>query len=767
MSSRTLGFHALCVAGFLAASSALAQDTTPPSVSLITPNGGAWLGGGTNSVRWTATDNVQVTRIDLDYRTVRDDHWIPIARYLSNTVPLFTWYTHHTPTDSAWVRVTAYDAAGNTAEDTNENPLAILPRFGVVRSSLRDFEMPGTPAFGTDEVNGSSGCMPCHGGYDEDAEPGHAWKGTMMGHATRDPLFLASLAIAEQDVPSSGDFCLRCHTPGGWLAGRCNPTDGLLLQPIDRESVSCEICHGLVDPNYVEGTSPPEDFLILEQLRDVPTDHSNGQFVMDPEPRRRGPYPEGSPAHAWIASSFFRSSDFCGTCHDVSNPLYDRVSGNDYTLGPLDEQATSLHSEDILPLERTYSEWKHSQFAIGEGVFAPEFAGNKPDGFVSTCQDCHMADVAGKGAIIGPERQDLGFHDMMGGSSWMPGVLAALYPEDVDADAAADAADRAKSMLERAALLTLDVADVDTAKIATVTVTNQTGHKLPTGFPEGRRMWIHLVAEDAGGNVIYESGAYDASTGILTEDADIRLYEGKMGVSHSLAAELSLVAGPTFHFALNDTMYKDNRIPPLGFTNANFDLFGAQPVDSDPAQPVPRYPDGQNWDVATYVLPANAADVRATLRYQSLSKEHVDFLVAENHTNSAGLVLQGAWLDHGKAAPFAMVADTVSGDPASVDPDAESDLARGRLSLFPETNPFHDVVHLRLDLPRPMATNWSVFDAGGRRLDGVDLGTLSAGPHRLEWSGRDRFGNDAGAGVFWVRVRAGSEELVEQIVRVR
>ena len=28
---------------------------------------------------------------------------------------------------------------------------------------------------------------------------------------------------------------------------------------------------------------------------------------------------------------------------------------------------------------------------------APEFAGNKPSGIVSTCQDCHMRDVLGKG----------------------------------------------------------------------------------------------------------------------------------------------------------------------------------------------------------------------------------------------------------------------------------------------------------------------------------------------------------------------------------
>ena len=757
---RTLG-----AIGLLIASSAHAVDTTPPQVTLIQPAGGTLLGASINSVRWNATDDVQVTRVDLHYKTKTDNDWIPIARYLSNNFPVFSWYVHNTPSDSAWVRVTAYDAAGNTGTDTNDNKFSILPRFGLLTSTLRDFEMPGTPAFGVDDIDAVSACTACHADYDSDAEPGHPWRGTMMGHAVRDPLFLASLAIADHDLPSSGDFCLRCHTPGGWLAGRCNPTDGKLLLDVDFESVSCTVCHAMVDPNYVEGVSPPEDLLVLEQLSSVPTDHSNGQFVIDPEPRRRGPYPEGSPAHPWLQSSFFWSSDFCGTCHDVSNPLYDRVGPKDYELGPLDQKAASLHSNDILPLERTYSEWKASEYAIGDGVFAPIFAGNKPDGFVSTCQDCHMADVAGKGAIIGPDRQDLGFHDMMGGSTWMPVTLAALYPGEVDAVALADASDRAKSMLERAALLTLDVADMDSLKLATVTVTNQTGHKLPTGFPEGRRMWIHLIARDALGQVVYESGAYNVAGNLILDD-DIRVYEGKMGISHSFAPVVGMEPGPTFHFALNDTIYKDNRIPPLGFTNTAFDAFGGQPVDSDPSQPVPRYPDGQNWDVASYELPTSASEVIATLYYQSVTKEHVEFLELANHTNNAGAFFADVWTDNGRAAPVAMVADTVGGaDPASV--DGLDSVDAGALTLFPEVNPSRGIVYLRLDLPRPAETEWSVYDAGGRLVASLRLGRLSPGPHRIEWDGRDHGGHDAGAGVFWVRVRADGAELVQRVVRVR
>ena len=46
----------------------------------------------------------------------------------------------------------------------------------------------------------------------------------MMANATRDPLFWAALDIANADAasigkPGVGDYCLRCHTPRGWLNG--------------------------------------------------------------------------------------------------------------------------------------------------------------------------------------------------------------------------------------------------------------------------------------------------------------------------------------------------------------------------------------------------------------------------------------------------------------------------------------------------------------------------------------------------------------------
>ena len=323
----------------------------------------------------------------------------------------------------------------------------------------------------------------------------------------------------------------------------------------------------------------------------------------------------------------------------MSNPVFAHVSGADYAPGPFDQAAASFAPGDLMPLERTYSEWKHSAFPAG--VYAPDFAGNKPGGMVASCQDCHMRDVQGKGCNdpAASERADLPLHDMMGGNAWLPSVIASLYPTETDAAALAAGAARAVSMLQKAATLAISVEAGGPGYLATVTVTNRSGHKLPTGYPEGRRMWLHVVARDDQERVVYESGAYDAATGVLAASPPPIVYDAHLGIPPALAGALSLPAGVSFHFALNDTIYKDNRIPPQGFTNAAFAGFGGVPVDPEWPGPGPRYADGQNWDAAIFPLPATARSLAATLYYQTTSKDYVEFLRDGVPSLAAGVLL--------------------------------------------------------------------------------------------------------------------------------
>jgi PKD repeat protein len=202
-------------------------------------------------------------------------------------------------------------------------------------------------------------------------------------------------------------------------------------------------------------------------------------------------------------------------------------------------------------------------------------------------------------------------------------------------------------MLQSAATMDVQVTPTAGGYDCNVHIINETGHKLPSGYPEGRRMWINVQAIDATGAVIYESGAYDAATGILTHDADAKIYEIKPGISPDVAPVLGLPAGVSFHFVLNNMVYSDNRIPPRGFTNAAFAQIQSPVVGYS-------YADGQYWDDTVYALPAETARVTVTLNYQTTSKEYIEFLRDENVTNDAGQVLYDLWNANGKSAPVAM-----------------------------------------------------------------------------------------------------------------
>ena len=139
-------------------------------------------------------------------------------------------------------------------------------------------------------------------------------------------------------------------------------------------------------------------------------------------------------------------------------------------------------------------------------------------------------------------------------------------------------------------------------------------------------MWLTLVATGPGGDTVYASGVYDSATASLGDDPRRKVYEAVHGLTNDAAALHGLTPGASFHFALNDTVLLDNRIPPRGFTNAAFASRLAAPVGA-------TYPDGASWDEVEYPLPPAAVTVYASLWYQTMSREYAEFLRDENQGN--------------------------------------------------------------------------------------------------------------------------------------
>ncbi|MGH2570555.1 MAG: FlgD immunoglobulin-like domain containing protein, partial [bacterium] len=224
-----------------------------------------------------------------------------------------------------------------------------------------------------------------------------------------------------------------------------------------------------------------------------------------------------------------------------------------------------------------------------------------------------------------------------------------------------------------------------------------------------------------------------------------------------LAAILSLQAGPSFHFVLNDTVYSDNRIPPRGFTNAGFEAIQSPPVAY-------AYADGQHWDVASYFLPATAETAHVALRYQTLSKEYVEFLRDANVTNTAGQDLYDAWAAHGKSAPVTMVEASVALGPLATAVD-ETRETRLSWALEPgRPNPFRFETTIAFSLAAQARVRVTVHDLAGRRVRMLVDGVLDADRHEVRWDGRDDGGRALASGVYFVRYEGGPSALSRKVV---
>ncbi len=418
--------------------------------------------------------------------------------------------------------------------------------WGALPTTINDFFLPGSQPNQSGNLETPDKCDNCHGGYDLAVEPAFNWRGGMMSQAARDPLFYACLAISNQDAPQSGDMCIRCHSPAGWLEGRSTPTDASALNNNDRQGVQCDFCHKLVKPTPL-GVNPyaddsiytadtySEDQSYLGTLTNIPPMSGNGAYVADGNNAKRGPFSDAAAKHQVFYSPFHSDLNICGTCHDVSNPAYYRDSSGDYFPTDFDQPAPDFNTYAMFPIERTFSEWKFSAYNTPGGIYAPQFGGNKQ--YVSTCQDCHMKDVTGVGCNKPgvPTRDNLPLHDLTGGNTFIPLLVNSVFPGESDSAALSAGIQRAAGMLQKAATLEVSASEQGNNYLASVRVTNETGHKMPSGYPEGRRIWLNVKAYNTSQNLIYESGAYDSATGILTHDSDAKIYEIKPGLSETVA----------------------------------------------------------------------------------------------------------------------------------------------------------------------------------------------------------------------------------------
>ena len=482
----------------------------------------------------------------------------------------------------------------------------------------------------------SGACAQCHanaGGADamRDAArrpiaPYDLWQATMMANAARDPLWRAVVSAEVAATPAAGAAieakCARCHTPAAHAEAPGVALSTVLGEAsvrgeLARDGVTCTVCHQITP----EGLGLEASF--------------TGGYVIGQDARIYGPHadPFTQPmrmhtGYTATESQHILDSSLCGSCHTLITDALDPEGTP--TGHRLFEQATFL-------------EWRASGHAE---------AG-------TTCQTCHTPtrDVDGvpirtaiahapNGGDFGQidPRDPYGRHLFVGGNTLVPALLRD-HPESLATRAPRAAFDavirEARAQLQRSARLEV----VAVAGGIDVRVLNEAGHKLPSGFPS-RRAWLHVVARDGAGRVVFESGASDAQGRLVDGHGQVQPEERRGGpvrgptLAVSRPEEVAVFESlmcdpdeqPTWTLLRGSHFCHDTRLLPTGWQARHPDGPATAPVGVEVG---PRFEGGSA--TVRYALPASARQVEVGLDYQVLGARFAAELLAVDTAEVAAL----------------------------------------------------------------------------------------------------------------------------------
>ena len=459
--------------------------------------------------------------------------------------------------------------------------------------------VPGLAVFETENFIGSGKCAFCHellvdSAGNDMSITGH-WQSTMMGNAARDPIWPAKVSSEVKRNPALKEVieekCTLCHMPMAWTqsykkgedqlmfnSGFLNPQNDLHAAAMD--GVSCTLCHQVQDEN-------------LGQKKGF-----SGKFVIDtgkeaPERKIFGPYkdPVQKPMQESVGftpvyGSQTNDSALCATCHTLYTPF---VDGQGNVVGEFPEQTP-------------YLEWKYSDFGVNAET-RYDIGENPGQGKI--CQECHMPHSKAGGVRIAewtPKDTELkdhfSQHHFVGGNVLMLDIMKdniGSLQLTTSAERIEDTKERTMRQLqtETASLELIGLKHRSSQLTLDFKVNNKVGHKFPSGIPT-RQTWIHLVLEDASGQVVFESGKPLVDGGIEGNDADndsmsyephydeitqsgqVQIYEGIM---------LNTDNEVTYTLLRAAKYAKDNRLLPNGFDKtavpSDIGVFGSALSDED------------------------------------------------------------------------------------------------------------------------------------------------------------------------------------------
>ncbi len=509
------------------------------------------------------------------------------------------------------------------------NQVAVDPPASVGFNTLPAIPLSDTTFVG-DHFSGSGACGVCHNGMiddeGEDVSIENAWEASVMAQSARDPYWRAKAAATLHRYPELShevnQVCTRCHAP---MANDAAIKDGVELEMFGEtpfladnkyfdhamDGVSCSLCHQ-IDDNGTLGTEAGNsgNFSVVEYAADDKENRpAYGQYA-DPI----GAYMTANSDFTPVYGAHMSDSAMCATCHDLKTHKLD-ADGQ-----PIDGPLEAGFQE-----QQTYTEWENSDY--------------RDDGpLAASCQACHMPkiDTTVTLASSGTDIRRSGFseHTFLGANTVMLDMFE-NYKDflGIQAEGFPQAIERNREFLKTSAdLEILGTRSEDDAFVVTLKITNNTGHKLPSGYPS-RRVFVQLAVTDDSGSVIFESGKINDDGSIVGADGDRNFnniephYNSVINENQVLIFEAVMgnARGETTHSLVEGIRYlKDNRLTPKGFKKATADndiaVIGRAANDDN-------FDDGA--DLFEYRIPVTGGgtyQVIANLIYQPLAYGHLEYL---------------------------------------------------------------------------------------------------------------------------------------------
>jgi hypothetical protein len=429
--------------------------------------------------------------------------------------------------------------------------------------------------------------------------PAALWQGTMMSLAAKDPYWRAKVAFETAAHPALRsaieDKCTRCHAPAQQYPLRA-AGKALALSALDGlggDGVTCTVCHR-IRPDRL-GTKAS----------------FTANFVIGPQWNLFGPHPEPftmpmvmHTGYTPVESKHVLEAALCGSCHTVITHPEGRGDAPEFVeQSPYLEWLAGDHSAE----GRSCQQCHMPQLADGAGASVEQYIAHRPPG--------------GPFPPTRP-RSPFAMHEFAGGNTLMP-IL-------VNGSGGARVAGRARRMLARSMELNFAARREKQSLIVEVDITNTTGHKLPTGYPS-RRMWIHLTVTGGPGRLLFESGAWDPSTGRLIAGEKSQPHHTAISGAEQVQIFEATMAGrngeETVSLMSAARFSKDNRILPRGYKPERLAASGLAEWTIAPAgvEQGPLFAPGRVRTKYVVPLPPGAGPLKVWVEtlYQSIKPSHL------------------------------------------------------------------------------------------------------------------------------------------------